>query len=177
MAKDPKKPFTATDRTAQALRQVNSAYDELRRLTATDRISEAVRQATPTSFQDELRRFTASDRISEAARQVTTAASTYDLARSIATPSFPVTISAPPPAPPRPSAPRASTSVSTPADLGRMVRQAREAMSLTQAEFADMAGVGRRFVSELENGKATLELGKVMAACAAAGLGLLAGPR
>ncbi|PVM90339.1 hypothetical protein DDF67_10270 [Caulobacter endophyticus] len=50
-------------------------------------------------------------------------------------------------------------------------------MNLTQTEFADMAGVGRRFVSELENGKATLELGKVMAACAAAGIDLLAAQR
>ena len=67
--------------------------------------------------------------------------------------------------------------IKSPEALGRMVRQAREGMGLTQAAFADAAGVGRRFVSELENGKATLELGKVMAVCAAAGLDLMAAPR
>jgi y4mF family transcriptional regulator len=63
--------------------------------------------------------------------------------------------------------------VTSPEALGQRVRQAREALGMTQAAFADAAGVGRRFVSELENGKATLELGKVMAVCAAAGLDLL----
>ncbi len=67
--------------------------------------------------------------------------------------------------------------IRSPEALGQMVRQAREAMGLTQMAFADAAGVGRRFVSELENGKPTLELGKVMAVCAAAGLDLLAAPR
>ncbi len=67
--------------------------------------------------------------------------------------------------------------IKSPEALGQMVRQAREAMGLTQTAFADAAGVGRRFVSELENGKPTLELGKVMAVCAAAGLDLLAAPR
>jgi y4mF family transcriptional regulator len=63
--------------------------------------------------------------------------------------------------------------VTSPQALGQRVREAREALGMTQAAFADAAGVGRRFVSELENGKATLELGKVMAVCAAAGLDLL----
>lgn len=64
-----------------------------------------------------------------------------------------------------------------PQDLGRLVRQARERMSLTQQAFADLAGVGRRFLSELENGKETLELGKVMRVARAAGLSLFARER
>ncbi len=67
--------------------------------------------------------------------------------------------------------------VNSPAALGKLLRQAREAMGLTQAAFADAAGVGRRFLSELENGKPTLELGKVMAVCSAAGVDLLAARR
>jgi HTH-type transcriptional regulator/antitoxin HipB len=60
------------------------------------------------------------------------------------------------------------------ADLGMLVREARKAMRLTQQEFADLAGVGRRFVSELEGGKASLEFGKVLGVCKAAGIDLLA---
>jgi HTH-type transcriptional regulator/antitoxin HipB len=40
--------------------------------------------------------------------------------------------------------------------------------------FADLVGVGRRFISELENGKATLELGKVLQVASATGIDLLA---
>ncbi len=47
---------------------------------------------------------------------------------------------------------------------------ARRGMKLTQLAFANLAGVGRRFVSELERGKPTLEFDKVVQACAAAGL-------
>lgn len=64
-----------------------------------------------------------------------------------------------------------------PQDVGRLVRQARERMSLTQQAFADLAGVGRRFLSELENGKETLELGKVMRVTRAAGILLFARER
>lgn len=62
----------------------------------------------------------------------------------------------------------------SPAELGRLVRTARRSMRLSQQRFADMAGVGRRFVSELEAGKPTLEFGKVLAVCRAAGVDLLA---
>ena len=40
-----------------------------------------------------------------------------------------------------------------------------------------MAGVGRRFISELENGKATLEIDKVLKVAAAAGIDFLARER
>lgn len=62
-------------------------------------------------------------------------------------------------------------------DLGNLVRKAREDRKLSQQSFADLAGVGRRFVSELENGKATLELGKVLKVALAAGISLFAKPR
>lgn len=61
------------------------------------------------------------------------------------------------------------------ADLGVLVRQAREALGQSQAAFAAGAGVGRRFLSELEAGKSTLEIDKVLAVCRAAGVVVLAG--
>lgn len=67
--------------------------------------------------------------------------------------------------------------IASPEDLGLLVRRARERRGLSQQRFADLAGVGRRFVSELENGKATLELGKVLKVAHAVGLSLVARSR
>ena len=57
--------------------------------------------------------------------------------------------------------------------LGMAVRQARKAHRLTQAELAGLAGTGPRFISELERGKASAELGKVLDVLAVLGLRLL----
>lgn len=57
-------------------------------------------------------------------------------------------------------------------ELGSAVRNARKSMGLTQQEFADLAGVGRRFVFDLERGKQTLEIGKALKVAAAAGIKL-----
>lgn len=67
--------------------------------------------------------------------------------------------------------------VESPADIGRLVWAARKNMGLSQQRFADLAGVGRRFVSELENGKPTLEFGKVIKVCLSAGIDLYARTR
>ncbi len=48
-----------------------------------------------------------------------------------------------------------------PLSLGDFVRRRRQANGLTQAQLALMANVGRRFVSDLENGKPSLVLDKV----------------
>lgn len=69
------------------------------------------------------------------------------------------------------------TTIASPADLGRLVRAVRERRDFSQQEFADLAGVGRRFLSELENGKPTLELGKVLKVTKAAGIALFARER
>jgi y4mF family transcriptional regulator len=58
-------------------------------------------------------------------------------------------------------------------DIGVAVRTARKSKSQTQQEFADLAGVGRRFLSELESGKQTLEIGKVLKVAGAAGIQLM----
>ncbi|MBA2661143.1 MAG: helix-turn-helix transcriptional regulator [Bradymonadaceae bacterium] len=48
------------------------------------------------------------------------------------------------------------------ATLGEALRQARKAQGLTQQDFADIVGVGVRFLSELERGKPTAEIGLVL---------------
>ena len=45
--------------------------------------------------------------------------------------------------------------------LGGFVRQRRLSAGLTQQQLGELAGVGKRFVVELEGGKATLRLDKV----------------
>ena len=52
--------------------------------------------------------------------------------------------------------------VPTPAELGRMIRTARKAAGLRQDELAGTAGVGVRFIVELEAGKQTAQLGKTL---------------
>jgi len=47
-------------------------------------------------------------------------------------------------------------------DIGRLIRERRKASGATQADLAAVAGVGVRFLSELERGKATAELGKTL---------------
>jgi HTH-type transcriptional regulator / antitoxin HipB len=49
--------------------------------------------------------------------------------------------------------------VSNAKELGALVRQRRKEAGLTLKDAAGMAGVGIRFLSELERGKPTLQLG------------------
>ncbi|MDP4208165.1 MAG: helix-turn-helix transcriptional regulator [Bacteroidota bacterium] len=46
-------------------------------------------------------------------------------------------------------------------NLSEFVKQRRKSAGLTQPELAEKAGVGLRFVRELEQGKETLRLDKV----------------
>lgn len=57
-------------------------------------------------------------------------------------------------------------------DLGAIVRRTRKKSGLTQAETAGLCGVGNRFLSDLENGKPTLEIGKVLQVLQRIGLNL-----
>jgi y4mF family transcriptional regulator len=47
-------------------------------------------------------------------------------------------------------------------EIGRIVQHARKQAGLRQAQAAALCGVGTRFLSDLENGKPTLHLGKVL---------------
>lgn len=61
----------------------------------------------------------------------------------------------------------------TPAELGSFVRAERKALSLTQQEVADLAGVSDRFVREVEKGKVTAEIGLVIEILAVLGFELV----
>lgn len=63
------------------------------------------------------------------------------------------------------------------ADLGRFIRLVRRERRMTQQELADIAGVGRRFLLELEAGKPTVEFGRVLQVSAALGIDLAARTR
>lgn len=63
--------------------------------------------------------------------------------------------------------------VLTTKDVGALIREARRARTMTQAELAQRAGVTRRWLSDIEQGtKQRAELGLVLAALQAAGVRL-----
>jgi len=63
--------------------------------------------------------------------------------------------------------------VSTPVQFGAALRAARVARGLRQEDLALAAGVGRRFIVELEAGKSTARLGETMRVAAALGVGVV----
>ena len=54
------------------------------------------------------------------------------------------------------------TVVDSPQALGEAVRAARKGMGLTQADLCLAAGVGTRFIVDLEAGKPTVRLAEVL---------------
>jgi len=48
------------------------------------------------------------------------------------------------------------------ADIGSLIRKKRIALGMTQSQLADITGNGTRFISDLENGKKTMQIGKVL---------------
>jgi HTH-type transcriptional regulator/antitoxin HipB len=52
--------------------------------------------------------------------------------------------------------------VSSPEMLGQLVRETRKALGATQKDLALTSGTGIRFIIDLEKGKPTAQLGKVM---------------
>ncbi len=47
-------------------------------------------------------------------------------------------------------------------ELGKTIRRQRKKLKLTQVECAGITGVGVRFLSDLERGKPTCEVGKAI---------------
>ena len=47
-------------------------------------------------------------------------------------------------------------------ELGKIVANQRKAQGLTQSDLAGLAQTGTRFISDLENGKGTVQFDKVM---------------
>ena len=60
----------------------------------------------------------------------------------------------------------------SPEAVGKLVQAERKRQGLTQLQLAGLANTGIRFVSDLENGKGTVQLQKLQAVLAALGLGL-----
>jgi HTH-type transcriptional regulator/antitoxin HipB len=66
-----------------------------------------------------------------------------------------------------------STRVIDTRDFGEHIRQVRKRQGITQKELADFfASFSREFLSDLENGKPTVELGRALAVAHALGLRL-----
>ena len=61
----------------------------------------------------------------------------------------------------------------TPIELGKIIRRTREGLKLRQDQLAGAAGVGVRFIGELEAGKPTTQTGKALAVLDALGCRVL----
>ena len=64
----------------------------------------------------------------------------------------------------------------TPQDIGRLVRETRKSLGVTQKELALTSGTGLRFIIELERGKETAEIGKVLTSLQTLGIQLILTP-
>ena len=73
--------------------------------------------------------------------------------------------------------PQTPSAVRDVVSLGERIRDARRAQGLTLTQAAMLCGVGVRFLSELENGKRTAEVGKVLHVLHSLGFDLHATPR
>lgn len=62
-------------------------------------------------------------------------------------------------------------------DLGVLVRARRKELGYSQSRLADLCGTGTRFISDLENGKDTIELGKALTVASALGIDIQARAR
>ena len=62
-------------------------------------------------------------------------------------------------------------------ELGALIASSRKVRHFTQQDLADLAGVGRRFIIELENGKPTAEIGKILSVLNTLGLDIAIGGR
>ena len=67
--------------------------------------------------------------------------------------------------------------MTTQLDLAATIKATRRALKLKQADLAAAAGVGTRFVVDLEAGKPTVQLGKTLAVLEALGLECRVVPR
>lgn len=67
--------------------------------------------------------------------------------------------------------------VHTAEDIGRLIRERRAELSLSQDQVAGIAGVNRRVLGELERGKSTVRLEIVLDVVSVLGLDLDLRPR
>ena len=67
--------------------------------------------------------------------------------------------------------------VTSPKTLGELLRKKRKSQNLTQGQVAEYCGVSVKFISEVERGKATAEIGKVLYLLNTLGIDLIADTR
>ncbi len=67
--------------------------------------------------------------------------------------------------------------VSTVSDIGKLVRYKRKQLGVLQEDAAGLSGVGTKFLSQLENGKETAEIGRVLQVLKSIGLDVYIYPR
>mgnify|MGYP003337401132 CR=1 FL=1 len=57
-------------------------------------------------------------------------------------------------------------------EIGQLVHAERKRQGVSQLQLAGLAGTGIRFISDLENGKGTIQIQKLLKVVQALGLGL-----
>ncbi|MBW6511961.1 MAG: helix-turn-helix domain-containing protein [Desulfuromonadaceae bacterium] len=67
--------------------------------------------------------------------------------------------------------------ISSPEQLGTLIRQIRKEQGITQEALSSLIGVGPRLIGEIERGKPTAEIGKVFQLLVGLGLVLSIQPR
>ena len=67
--------------------------------------------------------------------------------------------------------------IRTVGEIGAAIRAKRRAIGIRQRELASLVGVGPRFLHEVEHGKATAEIGKVLQVLHRLGLEVSITPR
>ena len=67
--------------------------------------------------------------------------------------------------------------VATVAEIGKLVRHKRKQLGVLQEDAAGFSGVGTKFLSQLENGKETAEIGRVLQVLKSMGLEVYIYPR
>jgi y4mF family transcriptional regulator len=62
--------------------------------------------------------------------------------------------------------------LNTAAEVGGLIQTERKRQKLSQLQLAGLANTGIRFISDLENGKGTVQLQKLLAVVSALGLSM-----
>ncbi len=63
-----------------------------------------------------------------------------------------------------------SENLSSMIEIGRLISNTRKEQGLTQEELAGLSGTGRRFISDVERGKANVQMDKLLLVICALGL-------
>ena len=57
-------------------------------------------------------------------------------------------------------------------EIGKLIQAERKRQGITQLQLAGLAGTGIRFISDLENGKGTIQIQKLLKVVQTLGLGI-----